>query len=89
MARKRCATCYGSGKVMGGGMMMQDCEECNGAGKINVVEEDIEELNKIAKNTESYKSAKEKIKLVDKNLSDDEAEKILDVEFKKTNLEKK
>lgn len=31
----RCVPCGGSGIVMGGGMMMKDCFECDGRGKIH------------------------------------------------------
>lgn len=34
----RCLTCAGSGKVMGGGMMYRECENCEGAGKLYKLE---------------------------------------------------
>ena len=32
MKKTRCNVCNGSGKVMGGGMMIKDCDECDGLG---------------------------------------------------------
>jgi hypothetical protein len=78
VAKKRCIPCGGSGKVMGGGMMLVDCDHCDGHGKIIVVEPDY-----LAKDTESYKKAKDGIKKLDTNLSDSDAEKILDEEIEK------
>lgn len=31
----RCFHCQGSGKIMGGGMIYHECDECNGKGKVN------------------------------------------------------
>jgi RecJ-like exonuclease len=36
----RCKNCVGSGKVMGGGMLMADCDECEGVGKLYIKKED-------------------------------------------------
>lgn len=78
MNKIRCIPCGGSGKVMGGGMMLQDCDHCHGAGKVI-----IEEIDYLKKDSESYKKAKSKLKKLDKKLSDDDAEKILDDEITK------
>lgn len=76
MKKLRCATCSGSGKVMGGGMIFYDCEECDGKGKIYIKEE-------------SYEQAKEKIKALDETLTDEKAKNILDEELRKTTHGKK
>lgn len=39
--KRRCMSCNGSGRVMGGGMMMHDCDNCEGRGKIEVVDDDM------------------------------------------------
>jgi hypothetical protein len=83
MAKKRCLSCVGSGKVMGGGMMMQDCEVCDGLGKIFVADDPIDFLNK--KNTEAYIESKEKLKQQAPDLKDEYIEKILDEELAKAN----
>lgn len=85
MAKKRCIPCGGSGKVMGGGMMLVDCDHCDGIGKIII----IEEPNYLAKDTDSYKKAKDGIKKLDTKLSDSDAEKILDEEIEKQKGKKK
>ena len=81
MAKKRCLACVGSGKVMGGGMMMHDCEVCDGLGKIFVADDPIDFLNK--KNTEAYIESKEKLKQQAPDLKDEYIEKILDEELEK------
>ena len=88
--KKRCNICYGSGKVMGGGMMQHDCDECDGSGKIIVIENDIEELEKIkAQQDESRQKAIAEIKNLDENISDEKAQQIFDEEFKKLEDEDK
>lgn len=32
----RCHGCYGSGKMMGGGMMQKRCDTCEGSGRIDI-----------------------------------------------------
>lgn len=84
MAKKRCIPCGGSGKVMGGGMMLADCDECDGYGKIIIKEEP----DYLAKDSDSYKKAKNEIKNLDEKISDQEAEKILDDEIEKQKIVK-
>lgn len=79
MAKKRCLACNGGGTVMGGGKIMKSCEECDGKGRIEAVEDDIEFLLK--KNSDHYIKAKKDIKKLDENMSEEEAEKILDNEI--------
>lgn len=77
MSKRRCIPCGGSGKVMGGGMLISDCEHCDGEGKV------IDDNALFAKDTEHYKKAKSDIKAIDKAMTDEEAEKILDEEIEK------
>lgn len=79
MPSKRCSRCVGSGTVMGGGMMMSECYDCDGTGKIK--EEKITEV--MSKESEEYKKAKERIKSLDENMTEDQAEKLLDEELDK------
>lgn len=80
MTKVRCNTCVGSGKVMGGGMMQQDCDECDGRGKLF-----IDETKKfvIDKNSKHYKEAIRNIKALNKNISHEEAEDIFEEEMVK------
>lgn len=71
MKKLRCNICYGSGQIMGGGMIMQPCDNCDGVGKISI-------------NEESYNEAKEKIKSLDDKITEQEATNILDTELRKT-----
>lgn len=74
----RCDICVGSGKVMGGGMIYHDCFKCAGVGSVNIDDDFF-----IAKDSDSYKSAKDKIKALDEKMTDEEAEKLLDEELGK------
>jgi|GEM_PF-1447192 hypothetical protein len=83
MAKVRCNTCVGSGRIMGGGMMQQDCDDCDGRGKIYI---DEPKEFKIDKNSNHYKKAIKRIKALNKDLSDKEAEEIFDTELKEINV---
>lgn len=83
----RCASCYGSGKIMGGGMIMKSCDQCNGHGKIEVADDDIDYLLK--KGTDHYKQAKDRIKQSDSSLTDEDAEQMLDEELSKQDKPKR
>lgn len=85
MAKKRCNVCIGSGSVMGGGMMMTDCDNCDGTGKITVLEDVMQ------KDSTEYKNALGNIKKLDDKMSDTDAQKLLDDEldkFKNDNVTK-
>lgn len=84
---KRCIPCYGSGKVMGGGCILVDCDHCDGAGKVQLPEDEIDYLE--MKTTESYKKAIKEIKSVDGKITDQQAEEMFDKEFKKIDKEEK
>lgn len=71
----RCQVCYGSGKKLGAGMILLDCESCDSTGKIHAVNEYLD-----IKSTESYKKAKAELQ-EQYAVSDDEAEKYLDKAF--------
>lgn len=77
---KRCIPCCGSGRVMGGGMIMSDCDHCEGRGKVKVVEDDIGFLEE--KTTVSYNEAIDRIKK-ETNLPDKEAKEVFDKEVKR------
>jgi len=81
--KKRCIPCNGSGRVMGGGMMLSDCEHCDGKGKIDEPENELEFL--LTKDSKRYQEAKEKIKKLDPVMSDTAAEQILDEELNRVN----
>lgn len=77
----RCLPCNGSGRVMGGGMMMADCENCDGRGKIQEVDDELDYL--AMKQTQSYLNAKERLMSKNVNLTHEEAEELLDDAFEK------
>jgi hypothetical protein len=79
---KRCLSCQGSGRMMGGGMMMKDCEICNGRGSTILPDSDEAQLEKLKK-TSGYEEAIQKIKDTDKSITDEKAQEIFDAEFKK------
>jgi hypothetical protein len=69
MNKYNCRSCHGSGRLRGGGMVEEDCKYCLGTGKDS--------------KAESYDIAKDKIKALDSNISDNDAKKLLDDELKK------
>ena len=73
---QRCQPCGGAGIIEAGGFMKKDCNHCNGSGTIKIIEADIDFL--LAKSTEAYQGAKEKIKALDDKLTDSQAEALLD-----------
>ena len=44
-----CQKCYGSGKVLGGGMMPWTCDGCDGSGKVTTIKAGEELLPKLDK----------------------------------------
>lgn len=69
----RCKVCIGTGRKMGGGMMMEDCDHCIN-GKV-LEPKDI----KIDKTSDSYKGAIKRIRKL-KNITTQEAEAVFDKE---------
>lgn len=76
MNKIRCKPCNGSGKVMGGGMMLADCDNCDGVGKLYV-----EEPFKMDKESPHYKNAIGRIKELNPALSDNDCEVIFNREL--------
>lgn len=87
MTKKRCVPCGGSGQVRGGGMIMINCEHCEGSGKIIIEDDDLDYL--VTKQQESYQKAKKNIKAIDENITDEQAERILDDELNKSKTKRK
>lgn len=79
---QRCQPCGGSGLIEAGGFVKKDCTQCSGSGSIKIIEADIEML--LAKSTEHYQTAKNKIKALDVKMTDKEAEDLLDAQLKST-----
>ena len=84
MVKKRCACCNGSGRVMGGGMMHQECDDCEGRGRIYVSEVKEVKPNEINKETDEYKKAIKKIKKLSPEISDSDAEKMFEKAWDET-----
>lgn len=68
---------------MGGGMMSQECDDCDGHGRMHVSEDEINFLE--VKQTEAYEKAKKRLIKKQPSLSDEDAEKLLDEELEKEN----
>lgn len=84
MALVRCNRCVGSGEIMGGGMMMQDCAACEGSGKIDndpVVIQPVSLAN-VDRRSRTYKDAIQGIMDL-RECSREEAVKVFDDEFSK------
>jgi RecJ-like exonuclease len=85
MALVRCNRCVGTGEIMGGGMMMQDCVACDGSGKIDdspVPDDTYVSRETIDRRSKTYKEAINGI--MDLHSCDkEEAVRIFDDEFSK------
>ncbi len=82
----RCKPCGGSGRVMGGGMILADCETCDGAGKIYVDEPVAKKVDiTIDRSSKHYKEAIKKIKALSKDMTEEQAESIFAEELKNIN----
>lgn len=64
----RCVACYGSGKMMGSGMIQHDCDACDGVGKVDKTDYAASEV---------YKEARDEI-MREHNISESEAATLLD-----------
>lgn len=73
---QRCDVCNGFGKIMGGGMLMHDCDKCNGAGKLRALDV------AAAKQTDSYKAARKRLKAKMPKLSNKQLDEMLEKELK-------
>lgn len=82
MPKVKCDECNGTKRYTLGGNIYHDCEKCNGSGKLW---KDEPKEFKIDKNSEHYKKAIKRIKALNKNMSDNEAEEIFDKELKEIN----
>lgn len=81
---KRCSTCVGSGEIMGGGMMMMDCPNCYGAGKILSIHSKVDKVESVPvdKRSKGYKEAINKIMEL-QEISRDDAVAVFDEEYNK------
>lgn len=71
----RCKSCIGSGKQVGGGMIMVNCPECKGDGFIAPP--------KIDKQSQHYKTAIKNLKKINADMTDAEAEALFEKEYNK------
>jgi len=78
MTKIRCLPCNGSGRMMGGGMLMQDCEHCDGKGKIEDGKVQLADYKK----TPEYRKAINTIQQL-ANKSYEESERLFAEEFDK------
>lgn len=83
----RCIPCAGSGKLMGSGFMQVNCNHCNGKGKIDEPENEIDYLH--LKTTEGYKKAIDKIMATNDKITQEQATKIFEKEFNKIDKQDK
>ena len=82
MTSTRCPICVGSGEIMGGGMIMMDCKNCHGIGKLHEIKIEKPLAVGIDKRSKTYRESIAKIM----ELHDCDREKasaIFDEEFDK------
>jgi hypothetical protein len=83
MPKVKCDECNGTKRYTLGGNIYHDCERCNGSGKLW---KDEPKEFKIDKDSHHYKKAIKRIKALNKDLSDQEAEEIFDKELNQINV---
>lgn len=72
---RRCTPCAGSGKVMGGGMLFNDCDNCYGTGKIEELDKQELELLELKETLEYQNVYREEMqKLKKKNKSSEKVQ---------------
>lgn len=63
---RRCTPCAGSGKVMGGGMMFNECDNCYGTGKVEELDQEEIELLELKKSLEYQNVYKDELRKLKK-----------------------
>lgn len=77
MTFARCQPCYGSGQLLGGGMVKVNCEHCEGTGN----------TFKVDKKSARYENAIKDIKITNKMLTDSQANELFFEEYAKIDKE--
>jgi len=79
---EKCYRCQGTGRYLGNGMMMTDCNLCSG----DVVEVPIEKpsLDKVNRNSKSYQKAIKDIMAINPDISRKEAIQMFDDAYVKS-----
>lgn len=75
---KRCPCCSGSGKVLGGGMLTKDCDNCDGLGKLPEIEKP-----KVDKRSKDYRKSVSNLKEKYPNKDVKEIKQIMNEELSK------
>lgn len=79
MSKEYCPQCQGAGTLMGSGFVSQTCPVCNGDKYKLTPPKDQDEINYLlTKSNEHYQNAKANIKGLSDDITDDEAERLLD-----------
>lgn len=73
-----CYRCQGTGQYLGNGMILTDCNLCNGDGKSVIIASP-----KIDRKSSSYKKAIKDIMSINPSISREEAVKMFDQEYDK------
>ncbi len=76
-----CSTCAGSGKVLGNGMILTECKDCEGFGRVSA--EKPEKSAKIDKKSKPYKDAIKEIMGLNPAISREDAAKMFEETYEK------
>ncbi len=75
-----CTRCSGTGKYLGNGMMIADCDLCDDG---EIIERDISPATKVDRKSKSYKTAIKEIMALNPEISRSEATEMFDKAYDK------
>lgn len=71
----RCSSCAGSGRMLGGGMIQRNCDNCDGSGKLSHVDDEMGYLE--LKQSQRFEEAKDQLKKEFPTMTDNDADKFM------------
>jgi hypothetical protein len=79
-----CVRCAGAGKYLGNGMVMIECKDCDGFGKVEAKKVDEKKsIDKVDRKSSAYKEAIKEIMTLNPDISREEAVKMFDNAYEK------
>jgi len=92
MGKIHCLSCAGSGQVLGNGMIIDDCKNCGGIGKVNAIDapvssdntvSDTSAHNVIDRRSKAYKQSIKELLATDSSLTVTQAQELFEQAYKR------